>query len=699
MSNHAAPASSSTHRRVSSLLASAALAAVAGLCATSAARAQVPVIDGTRDAAYGTPFSVQTVQTGFGDNQSELDAGYMKIQNGKLYLFGSGNLEANFNKFVIFFDTRAGGQNVMRSDNPDVDFNALNSKYAGMKFDTNFSPDYALWWSGDNNNMFLNFSELNTNGGGLGGFLGQVATPNPNRQGSGTVGGAGGLPKVDFGYNDSNVAGVAGGSGAADQTAAAAVSTGNEVAIDLSQIGALENFKIMIGINGSNHDFWSNQFLKGLVPPQGNLGSDGMGNFIPPGSVSLVDFSTIAGDQFETITYHAPLSQWAHVGDGNWNAGANWTGDGVPNAPDARAVLGIGGGTGPHTVTLDTNVSLQSLTFDSTGTYTIAASGGNALTIAGNPASPAVLVNSGNHTIAAPLILGATTNFTVATGTSLRVTGPLTATGQTVVKAGGGSVQFPNLRAAGLFVGEGTVSIATNGTDTGASDLGNLSFAGGTTPTAAFDVNDNDVVLRSGAAADVATLIRSGRNNGAWTGQGITSSAARTQTSHATTIGLLTGAEYHSVGGTTFDGLTVNDTDLLTKYTWYGDTDFNGRVNFDDYVRTDNGFNNHLTGWLNGDFDLNGSVNFDDYVLIDLAFNTQSGTLGRALSYLDGSDRSTNGMNGAALQRVVRDFAEFGNDYAGHLLAAVPEPTLAGIAGVATSVAMLRRRRHARSAG
>jgi hypothetical protein len=50
-------------------------------------------------------------------------------------------------------------------------------------------------------------------------------------------------------------------------------------------------------------------------------------------------------------------------------------------------------------------------------------------------------------------------------------------------------------------------------------------------------------------------------------------------------------------------------------------------VNFDDYVRTDNGFNNRRSGWVNGDFDLNDQVNFDDYVLIDLAFNTQSGTL------------------------------------------------------------------------
>ena len=59
------------------------------------------------------------------------------------------------------------------------------------------------------------------------------------------------------------------------------------------------------------------------------------------------------------------------------------------------------------------------------------------------------------------------------------------------------------------------------------------------------------------------------------------------------------------------------------KYTYYGDTDFNGLVNFDDYARIDAGFNNGGNDWFEGDFDYNGVVNFDDYSLIDLAFNTQ----------------------------------------------------------------------------
>ena len=93
---------------------------------------------------------------------------------------------------------------------------------------------------------------------------------------------------------------------------------------------------------------------------------------------------------------------------------------------------------------------------------------------------------------------------------------------------------------------------------------------------------------------------------------------------------------------------------MLVKYTYYGDTDLNGVVNFDDYSRTDNGFNTGGTDWFHGDFDYNGVVNFDDYSLIDLAFNTQSGSLGLAIQYLDGSDRSSVESNTPALQRVQR---------------------------------------------
>lgn len=124
-----------------------------------------------------------------------------------------------------------------------------------------------------------------------------------------------------------------------------------------------------------------------------------------------------------------------------------------------------------------------------------------------------------------------------------------------------------------------------------------------------------------------------------------------------------------------------------------GDSDLDGIIDFDDYSRIDNGFNNGSNGWSNGDFDGDGTIDFDDYSLIDLYFNLQSsGGLARAMSYLDGSDRSNAGMNGAALKLVMEHFDQFGAAYAGSFLSAVPEPVaLLPLAGLVLT--FVRRRR------
>jgi hypothetical protein len=197
--------------------------------------------------------------------------------------------------------------------------------------------------------------------------------------------------------------------------------------------------------------------------------------------------------------------------------------------------------------------------------------------------------------------------------------------------------------------------------------------------TGTIDLADSDMLASAATYSEIATYIANARNGGGWDRPGITSSAASADLNHATTLGLLTGAQYKSVNGPTFDGLTVNDTDTLVKFTWTGDANFSGTVNFDDYVRTDIGFNTHLTGWANGDFNYSGAVDFDDYVLIDVAFNTQSGTLGRAVSYLNGDDRSGVGLDDPSVQQIVEHFTDFGLPYAQHFLAAVPEPGAMGL--------------------
>ncbi len=92
-----------------------------------------PTLDGSLlGDSYGSPLAVQTVNTGFGNNDgfvkgTELDAAYAKVESGTLYLLLTGNLEDNFNKLVLFFDSKAGGQNTLDTDtanggsNPVVD--------------------------------------------------------------------------------------------------------------------------------------------------------------------------------------------------------------------------------------------------------------------------------------------------------------------------------------------------------------------------------------------------------------------------------------------------------------------------------------------------------------------------------------------------------------------------------------------------
>ena len=172
----------------------------------------------------------------------------------------------------------------------------------------------------------------------------------------------------------------------------------------------------------------------------------------------------------------------------------------------------------------------------------------------------------------------------------------------------------------------GTVIAAASGTNTIDTDL--LSMAA----TAKLDLNDNDMVVdypTTSVRAAIQALINTGRAGGAWTGNGITSTAAKNRVPKNTTLGVLEASQFKTIYGpaATFSGRTIDTTAVLVKYTYYGDADFSGVVTFDDYARTDLGFVLNRFGWVNGDYDGSGSVNFDDYGLIDLAFNSQSGAL------------------------------------------------------------------------
>lgn len=254
--------------------------------------------------------------------------------------------------------------------------------------------------------------------------------------------------------------------------------------------------------------------------------------------------------------------------------------------------------------------------------YTWAAPAGGAWGAPGNwapfgvpgAADTATIALPGNYTVALAM---PTTVMALAVGSGgaggiqrLTSTATLTVTGMTAIGFDGVLTMAP------------TPVFATNLFQTGT-----LAMPGA---LGSLDLTNNDMMV--GPATPkvmIEALIRQARNGGAWNAPGITSDAARTNPQQSTSLGVLSSAEYAMIYGAAapFDGFFVAPGSTLVKYTWAGDTDFNGAVDFDDYVRLDAGFNLGQTGWLSGDLDYSGGTDFDDYVLMDLSFNVQSGLL------------------------------------------------------------------------
>jgi hypothetical protein len=318
-----------------------------------------PTVDGTVDAAYGAAIAVQGVNTGFGDanfptagqlNGSELDAGYATISGGRLYLMLTGNLEPNFNKLEVFFDSKAGGENVM-SGTPQYDYfdgsKWISQNMGGMTFDTGFTADYHLYtrWGGGNTPGQFEVDFVNRNGGADAAVPASsgksVDSPTVNLTAIGSIP-AGNIAvyntasapssaltqSLDFAINDNNAGGVVGGAGpygAADTTAAAAVTTGMEFSIALADLGnpaAGSTIKIAAMINNSNHNYLSNQVLgtlpltDGTDPPsKGNLAGNGLGGDI--GDLSGINFNSdlLTGLQYFTVA----VPSAAVAGDYNGN--------------------------------------------------------------------------------------------------------------------------------------------------------------------------------------------------------------------------------------------------------------------------------------------------------------------------------------------------------------------------------------------
>jgi hypothetical protein len=180
-------------------------------------------------------------------------------------------------------------------------------------------------------------------------------------------------------------------------------------------------------------------------------------------------------------------------------------------------------------------------------------------------------------------------------------------------KAGAGTLQVGQVRVNSLKVSGGTLKIKTDGTGAGVSRVGTLTIDDG----AVLDLADNDLVIDGGNLADITSHIVAGR---------LVSSAA---TSLTTLAAIANDDGSAQPLFETFSGQPVGADDVLVKYTYFGDIDFDGRVTIDDYFRADLAWANGVAGgWFNADFDYSGGPpSPDDFFHMDMSFLEQGTAL------------------------------------------------------------------------
>jgi hypothetical protein len=325
-------------------------------------------------------------------------------------------------------------------------------------------------------------------------------------------------------------------------------------------------------------------------------------------------------------------ASWNVDADGSWPTGqtgagtATWAG-GTPNGAghtaNFMAVTNYDSGQNTinaHTVTVDAPVTIGVINFNNPNSYTIA--GPATLTLQGAVGVPAgINVAQGSHTISAPLNVNDDATFTTASGSGLTLSNLQPGT-HALTKAGGGALSVNNVRAGALSVNAGTVGVVAGRSAAGTSKVGALTVA----PGATLDLADQDLIVDySGTSpfASIQSAIQSGFNAGSWNGTGIKSSSAATGLNgHATALGY---AEASSVGigsgGGTFSGQAVDNTSVLVRYTYAGDSNIDGKVDLTDFTFLAANFNGTGKNWLQGDYNYDGKVDLTDFTFLAANFN------------------------------------------------------------------------------
>jgi fibronectin-binding autotransporter adhesin len=257
---------------------------------------------------------------------------------------------------------------------------------------------------------------------------------------------------------------------------------------------------------------------------------------------------------------------------------------------------------------------------------------------------------------------------------TLTLNGPFSYTGPTTVSGG-------KLVLGSSLTTSSAISIAT-GTTLALAQGGNevlstpsVTLAG----TGALDLADNDMILpyvSTSPLLSVRNLIKGGYNNGHWNGQGIQSSVAAKNASANTALGYGDAAD---LGITSLDGQPITGNAVVIKYTYYGDSSLDGKVDLgNDFNLFLQGYLGKGSGWEFGDYNFDTATNVTDFQMFIDGFKSQSGNLG-------------------SLDAVIAASSDLTESQKAQFLSFVPEPASALLLSTAACIFAMRPRRRCES--
>ncbi len=314
-------------------------------------------------------------------------------------------------------------------------------------------------------------------------------------------------------------------------------------------------------------------------------------------------------------------------------------------------------------VTINSNISLQ-------GNLAIVGLNGGAQNTTGvNPITLAGNISDDSATSATPRSISKIGSATATLSGNNTFTGGVTVTG--------GTFTIGNGHALGI----GPFSI-TGGTASTTAGFTSAIHVSGLNIGTKLDLNDNDLIVDytpgNSPGATIRGYLANGYAGGAWNGgSGITSVAAANDTTKLKALGYADAAD---VGLTSDDGVAITGPAVVVRYTYYGDSSLDGKVDLG------NDFNLFLQGFLDptlltdsnkwslGDYNYDNNVDMTDFGMFIDGFAGQGGPLGELADVIS-----------AGPQLSIAQKAAF--------LAAVPEPASAAILAIAGAVTLSTRKR------